>query len=76
VYLPHKEFQKCVARFRRAKATETRVSSDRSSSLGWSKMHTLLDQCGNIPTFIHITDGKVADMNVLDVIFHEATRMM
>ena len=30
------------------------------------KMHTLLDLRGNIPTFIHITDGKVADVNVLD----------
>jgi hypothetical protein len=35
-------------------------------------MHTLLDLRGNIPTFIHITDGKVADVNVLDDIFPEA----
>jgi hypothetical protein len=60
------------ARFRRAKAAVTGVPSDRSSSLGWSKMHTLLDLRGNIPTFIHITDGKVADVNVLDDIFPEA----
>ena len=30
------------------------------------KMHTLLDLCGNIPTFIHISQGKVHDVNVLD----------
>ena len=30
------------------------------------KMHTLLDLRGNIPTFIHITDGKTPDCNVLD----------
>ena len=36
------------------------------------KMHTLLDLHGNIPTFIGITDGKVADVNILDEIFPEA----
>jgi hypothetical protein len=36
------------------------------------KMHTLLDLRGSIPTFIHITDGKVADVNVLDEIELEA----
>ena len=46
------------ARFRRAKAAV--------------KMHTLLDLRGNIPTFIHITDGKVADVNVLDELLPEA----
>lgn len=32
------------------------------------KLHTLLDLRGNIPTFIHITDGKVHDVNVLDIL--------
>ena len=32
------------------------------------KMHTLLDLRGNLPTFIYITDGKVHDVNALDVI--------
>jgi hypothetical protein len=36
------------------------------------KMHTLIDLHGNIPTFIHITDGKVHDVNVLDEILPEA----
>jgi hypothetical protein len=36
------------------------------------KMHTLLDLRGNIHTFIHITDGKVHDVNVLDQILPEA----
>ena len=36
------------------------------------KMHTLLDLHGNIPTFIHITDGKVHDVNILDEFFPEA----
>lgn len=30
------------------------------------KLHTLLDLRGNIPTFIHISDGKLHDVNVLD----------
>jgi transposase len=36
------------------------------------KMHTLLDLRGNIPTFIHISDGKQHDVNVLDVLVPEA----
>jgi IS4 transposase len=36
------------------------------------KMHTLLDLHGNIPTFLRITDGKVADVNILDEILPEA----
>lgn len=32
------------------------------------KMHTLLDLCGNIPSFIHISDGKMGDVNVLDIL--------
>jgi hypothetical protein len=31
------------------------------------KMHTLLDLRGNIPSFIHISDGKLHDVNVLDM---------
>lgn len=34
------------------------------------KLHTL-DLRGNIPTFIHITDGKVHDVNVLDILIPE-----
>jgi hypothetical protein len=36
------------------------------------KMHTLLDLRGNIPTFIHLSDGKWHDVNVLDVLVPEA----
>jgi hypothetical protein len=36
------------------------------------KLHTLLDMRGSIPSFIHITDGKVHDVNVLDVLAFEA----
>jgi hypothetical protein len=46
------------ARFRRRKAAV--------------KMHTLLDLRGNIPAFVHVTDGKVHDVNVLDQIEPEA----
>ena len=46
------------ARFRRRKAAV--------------KMHALLDLRGNIPAFLHITDGKVHDVNVLDEIVPEA----
>jgi hypothetical protein len=36
------------------------------------KMHTLLDLRGNIPTFIHISDGKLHEVNVLDQLLPEA----
>ena len=45
------------AKFRRAK--------------GAVKLHTLLDLRGSIPTFIHISDGKYHDVNVLDVLVPE-----
>ena len=46
------------ARFRRAKAAV--------------KLHTLLDLRGNIPSFIHISDGKMHEVNVLDLLIPEA----
>jgi len=36
------------------------------------KLHTLLDLRGPIPGFIHITDGKGADVHVLDLLLPEA----
>jgi hypothetical protein len=38
---------------------------------GAVKMHTLLNLRGNIPEFIHISDGKMADVNVLDILIPE-----
>ncbi len=38
---------------------------------GAIKLHTLIDLRGNIPTFIDITDGKVHDVNVLDILIPE-----
>ena len=35
------------------------------------KLHTLLDLRGNIPTFIHVSDGKMYDVNVLDILTPE-----
>ncbi len=35
------------------------------------KMHTLLDLRGNIPSFIHISDGKMGDVKVLDILVLE-----
>lgn len=36
------------------------------------RLHTLLDLRADIPVFIHITDGKIHEVNVLDVLFFEA----
>lgn len=35
------------------------------------KLHTLLDLRGNIPTFLHISDGKLHDVKVLDLLLPE-----
>lgn len=39
---------------------------------GVIKLHTLLDLRGSIPTFIHIYDGKLHDINALDLLPIEA----
>lgn len=39
---------------------------------GAVKMHTLLDLRGSIPSFIEITDGKLHDVNILDILPVEA----
>lgn len=36
------------------------------------KLHTLLDLRGSIPAFIHVSDGKLHDVNVLDILPVEA----
>ena len=36
------------------------------------KMHTLLDLRGNVPSFIHISDGKLHDVHALDMLVPEA----
>ena len=36
------------------------------------KLHTLLDLRGNIPAFIHISDGKMHEVNILDQLLPEA----
>lgn len=42
------------------------------SAKGAVKVHTLMDLKGSIPTFIHISNGKYHDVNVLDLIDFEA----
>ena len=37
------------------------------------KMHTLLDLRGSIPSFIHISDGKLHDVHALDLLTLEAS---
>ena len=46
------------ARFRRTKAA--------------IKLHTLMDLRGSIPAFIHVSDGKMHEVNVLDLLVPEA----
>lgn len=39
---------------------------------GAVKLHTLLNLRGNIPEFIHISDGKLHDVNILDMMIPQA----
>jgi hypothetical protein len=36
------------------------------------KMHTQIDLRGNIPAFVQVSDGKMHEVNVLDLIVPEA----
>ncbi len=49
----------CLSLFPWARFRETK---------GAVRLHTLLDLRGNIPSFIHISDGKLHEVNVLDLI--------
>jgi len=53
----------CLSLFPWARFRETK---------GAVRLHTLLDLRGNIPTFIHISDGKLHEVNVLDILPLEA----
>ena len=45
-------------------------------SKGAVKMHTVIDLRGSIPVFIHITDGRCHDSNVLDILVPNAIYTM
>ena len=45
-------------------------------SKGAVKMHTVIDLRGSIPVFIHITDGRCHDSNVLDMLVPNAIYTM
>lgn len=53
----------CLAVFWWAKFRKTKAAV---------KLHTLLDLRGNLPTFIHISDGKMHDVKILDELVFEA----
>ena len=46
--------------------------ADFRSTKAADKMHTLLDLRGDIPSFIHVSDGKMGDAPALDLITPEA----
>jgi hypothetical protein len=53
----------CLSLFPWARFRETK---------GAIKLHTLMNLRGNIPEFIHISDGKMHDVKVLDILIPEA----
>lgn len=53
----------CLSLFPWARLSETQATV---------KMHTLLDLRGAIPAFVHVSDGHLHDVNVLDLLIPEA----
>jgi transposase len=43
-----------------------------SRTQGSVKLHTLLNLRGDIPAFIHVSEGKLHDVNILDILVPEA----
>lgn len=52
----------CLSLFPWAKFRQTKAAV---------KLHTLMDLRGNIPVFLHISDGKLHDVNLLDLLVPE-----
>ena len=82
-FVPWKTFGRIVERHKGDAGVRTLSCADlfRVSLFDWApfrstkaavKLHTLLDLRGSIPTFIHISDGKLHDVNVLDILPVEA----
>src|SRR2546426_678577 len=86
-HLPLTTFRRCVAHYQGQHKVKSFSCLDQFLTLAFAqltyrerfretkaavKLHTLLDLRGNIPSFLHITDGKVHDVNVLDLLVPEA----
>ena len=82
-FVPWKTFGRIVERHKGDTGVRTLSCADlfRVSLFDWApfrstkaavKLHTLLDLRGSIPTFIPISDGKLHDVNVLDILPVEA----
>ena len=56
----------CLSVFPWAQFRSTKLAPAKAG--GAVKMHTMLDLRGNIPSFIHVSDGKLHDVNVLDLL--------
>ena len=78
-FVPWKTFGRIVERHKGDAGVRTLSCADlfRVSLFDWApfrstkaavKLHTLLDLRGSIPTFIHIGDGKLHDVNVLAIL--------
>ena len=63
--------QRLITQARKLYATEDLGLDLTRTSKAAVKMHTLLDLRGNIPSFIHVSDGKLADVHALDLLLPE-----
>jgi len=72
-FLPWSTFTRVVARYDGDARVRTLFPwAHFRSTKAAVKMHTLLDLRGNIPSFIHISDGKLHDVHALDLLLPEA----
>src|SRR5271165_3161260 len=67
----HKPMRTRWVTFHEQKWVRSRERRGRSTKAA-ANMHTLLDLRGNIPSFIHISDGKLHDVHALDMLVPEA----
>jgi hypothetical protein len=79
--LYHMGFREPVRRSTLADALDSKTIDQCLSVFPWAhfrttkaavKMHTLLDLRGSIPSFIHVSDGKLHDVHALDLLTREA----
>ena len=60
------------AKYRQRKGAITGAPGNRSLSLGWIKLHLLLDHDGYLPSFAVVTDGKHSELKVARELHLEA----
>ena len=71
-HLPLHTFRRCVRRYPAKYPTKTFSHLDQFLCMAFAQLTYRESLRGNIPSFIHISDGKMHEVNVLDILAFEA----